>query len=100
MENAVIGTTVYSGNTYYPTISVVKGLRTWAELPERARRSERTICYWLTEEQLAAQTYVALYTAASHRSCRWHYTTTTGFAACYYASVEEMIAAYARKAAA
>jgi hypothetical protein len=95
-----VGETVVSGNTFRPTYSEVTAINlTWADLTADEQKTERTIAYQLTDAERAAMTFVRLYTASRHKSCRVSVYSTTVFNGTHYASWDAMFEAYEAKRA-
>jgi len=84
-----VGSVWFTGNSLYPTRETVRALRAWDALPAKEKEIHRTICYWLTEAEFSAQTFVV---TRSNRGITS--SELSVFEATRYASVDAMIAAY------
>lgn len=96
--NIEIGSVWFSGNTFASTVETVTAIVAWSELKESERKAERTICYWMSEEEHAAQTFVVTKRERSIAT-RW-VSPVARFEATRYTSHDAMIEAYAAKRAA
>lgn len=96
-----IGQIVVSGNTTAPTRSKLVAIRTWNELHANDQARIRQVYVNSTLEQLQADMWVVAYKGMTYAAgCRYTILDVDTFDATHYASNEEMIAAYAAKAAA
>jgi hypothetical protein len=97
MENAAIGTKVFSGNSMNPSEDTVVGVFTWLQLTEKMRNAHTLVEHWLSSTEQAERLYVVMYSPRRHKSCRYRSCSMDVFTATHYESRDAMIRAYAEK---